>query len=39
MPGVIEVKQTASVRQVIQDILLLAEFEEDCQGQVLYLPL
>ena len=39
MPGVIQVKQNASVRQVIQDILFLAEFEEDCQGQILYLPL
>jgi predicted nuclease of predicted toxin-antitoxin system len=39
MPGVIEVKQNASIRQVIQDILFLAEFEEDCQGQILYLPL
>jgi hypothetical protein len=39
MPGVIEVKQDASVSQIIHDILLLAEFEEDCQGQVLYLPL
>jgi len=39
MPGVIQVKQNASVRQVIQDILFLAEFEEDCRGQILYLPL
>jgi hypothetical protein len=39
MPGVIEVKQDASVGRIIHDILLLAEFEEDCQGQVLYLPL
>ncbi len=39
MSGVIEVKQGASVGQVIHDIVLLAEFEEDCQGQVLYLPL
>ncbi|XGV97038.1 MAG: DUF5615 family PIN-like protein [Leptolyngbya sp. BL-A-14] len=39
MPGVIEVRQDASIGQIIDDILLLAEFEEDCQGQILYLPL
>jgi len=41
MPGVFEVPQTASIKTVIDDILLLAEcsLENEWQGQVRYLPL
>ena len=39
MPGVIEVRQSASIGQSIKDILLLTEFEEECRGQVRYVPL
>jgi len=41
MPGVIEVADDLSTRQVIEDILLLAEVSEtrEWEGQVIYLPL
>jgi hypothetical protein len=39
MAGVIEVKQDASIGQVIDDVLLLSEFEDECQGKILYIPL
>lgn len=41
MPGVIEVKRGLPLRQVIDDILLLAEcsLEAEWEGQVLYLPI
>lgn len=41
MPGVFEVAQTASIKQIIDDILLLAEcsLENEWQNQVRYLPL
>jgi hypothetical protein len=40
MPGVIEVSPNASVRQVIEDILMLVECsqEGELEGQVQYLP-
>jgi predicted nuclease of predicted toxin-antitoxin system len=39
MPGVIEIRENAPIGQAIQDVLLLAEFEEECQGQIRYVPL
>jgi hypothetical protein len=39
MPGVIEVRKDALIGQVIEDILLLAEFEEELDDQVRYIPL
>lgn len=39
MSGVIEVKQNASIGRVVEDILLLSEFEDECQGQIRYIPL
>lgn len=39
MPGVIEIRLDAAIGQVIEDILLLAEFEEECQAQIRYVPL
>lgn len=39
MPGVIEVRQDAAIGQAIDDILLLSEFEEECAGQIRYVPL
>lgn len=40
MPGLILVKQTAGIRHVIEDILLIAACsrEDEWEGQVLYLP-
>jgi Domain of unknown function (DUF5615) len=40
MPGVIEVDQTASVANIVEDLLILAQcgVEADVIGQVLYLP-
>lgn len=37
--GVLEVGKNAAIGQVIADILLLSEFEDDCRGQILNLPL
>lgn len=39
MPGVIEVRQDAPIGQVIEDILLLSEFEDECEGQIRYVPM
>jgi hypothetical protein len=39
MPGVFEVRLDTSIGQAIADILLLAEFEEECTGQIRYIPL
>jgi predicted nuclease of predicted toxin-antitoxin system len=39
MPGVIEVRQDAPIGQVIEDILLLSEFEDECEGQIHYVPM
>jgi Domain of unknown function (DUF5615) len=39
MPGVFEVRLDASIGQAIADILLLAEFEDECRGQIRYIPL
>lgn len=41
MPGVIEVGATVAVGPAIEDLLLLAEcsFENELEGQVVYLPL
>ncbi len=39
MPGVIAVREDVAIGQAIQDILLLAEFEEERQGQIRYVPL
>lgn len=39
MPGVIETKENSPSGRVIEDILLLAEFPEELQGQVRYIPL
>jgi predicted nuclease of predicted toxin-antitoxin system len=41
MPGVIEVTDDLPIGQVIDDILLLAEYSEtgEWEGQVIYLPL
>jgi hypothetical protein len=41
MPGVFEVKRTAPIGQVIEDILLLVECSLDSEwdGQIIYLPL
>jgi hypothetical protein len=41
MPGIFEVSRTLPVGNVIEDILLLAEYslEEEWNGQVHYLPL
>jgi predicted nuclease of predicted toxin-antitoxin system len=39
MPGVIEVRGNLSIGQAIEDILLLAEFEEEWRSQVRYIPL
>ena len=41
MPGVIEVSETVSIGQAIEDILLLAEcsLDNEWEGQVHYLPL
>jgi uncharacterized protein with PIN domain len=39
MPGVIEAKQDAPIAQVIEDILLLTEFEDELKSQIRYVPL
>ena len=39
MSGVVEVRQDAPIGQVVEDILLLAEFEDECWGQIRYIPL
>ena len=41
MPGVVEVKRTAPLGEIIEDILLLVEAgrPEDVDNQVIYLPL
>jgi len=41
MPGVIEVADDLPVRQVIDDVLLLAEYSEkqEWEDQIIYLPL
>ena len=41
MPGVFEVPQGAPMGTVIEDLLLLAEcsFEDEWEGQIIYLPL
>jgi predicted nuclease of predicted toxin-antitoxin system len=39
MPGVFEVRLDAAIGQAILDILLLAEFEDECRGQIRYIPL
>jgi hypothetical protein len=39
MPGVFEVRLDAAIGRAIEDILLLAEFEEECEGQIRYIPL
>jgi hypothetical protein len=41
MPGLFQVEQTASINQVIEDILLLAlcSIEGEWEGQIRYLPL
>ncbi len=39
MAGVIAIDNSqASMGQIIEDIVMLAEFEEDCAGQVHYIP-
>lgn len=35
----IEVRLDAAIGQVIEDVLLLAEFEDECQAQIRYVPL
>ena len=41
MPGVFEISRKTPIREIIEDILLLAEcsLEREWEGQVLYLPL
>lgn len=41
MPGVFEVGTSASIGQVIEDIILLSElsFEDEWEGKISYLPL
>jgi hypothetical protein len=41
MPGVFQAEQSASIGQLIEDILLLAEcsLEDEWEGQIQYLPL
>lgn len=41
MSGIFEVHESVSIRQAIEDILVLAEcsLEEEWEGQVCYLPL
>lgn len=40
MAGVIAINNSqSSIGQIIEDILMLAEFEEDCVGQIQYVPL
>jgi hypothetical protein len=41
MPGIFEVRRTAPIGQVIEDILLLVEcsLEREWEGQIIYLPL
>lgn len=39
MTGVVEVRQDAPIGQVIDDVLLLSQFEDECQGKILYIPL
>jgi hypothetical protein len=41
MPGLFQVEQTASINQIIEDILLLATCSLDgkWEGQIRYLPL
>lgn len=41
MPGLFQVDQTASVNQIIEDILLLAvcSVDGEWEGQIRYLPL
>ena len=41
MPGVIEVSDDLPIGQVVEDILLLAEYSDkrEWEGQVIYLPL
>ena len=41
MPGIFEVRRTAPIGQVIEDILLLVEcsLESEWEGQIIYLPL
>jgi hypothetical protein len=41
MPGVIEVSDDLPIGQVVEDILLLAEYGDkgEWEGQVIYLPL
>ncbi|MBI3536554.1 MAG: DUF5615 family PIN-like protein [Chloroflexi bacterium] len=41
MPGVVEVNSELAMKQVIEDILLLAEcsLEEEWEAKILYLPL
>ena len=41
MPGVIEVTDDLPIGQVLEDVLLLAEYSEkhEWEGQVVYLPL
>ena len=40
MAGVIAINNSqASMGQIIEDILILAEFEEDCVGRIRYVPL
>jgi hypothetical protein len=36
--GVVVIKSEAPIRQVIEDILILAEFEAECRGQIRYVP-
>ena len=38
MSGVMAIQQNVSIGQAVEDILLLAEFEEECWGQVRYIP-
>jgi Domain of unknown function (DUF5615) len=39
MPGVVEVRQDAPIGQAIEDILLLSDFEDECENQIRYVPL
>jgi predicted nuclease of predicted toxin-antitoxin system len=41
MPGVVEVSRTLSIQRAVEDVLLLAvcSREDECEGQVIYVPL
>lgn len=39
MAGILGVSASAPISRVIEDILLLAEVEDECAGQIRYVPL